>query len=108
MVQNLRNLITMYSNYRFDNSFHLVQLHGVLFRDDDVSVVENELEAELLNESLNKTKFHKEEVDLLLPSFKIEADLQLKEILQSVGRILQSIFRNPDPIEYMYDPPEYI
>ncbi|XP_023334855.1 leukocyte elastase inhibitor A isoform X3 [Eurytemora carolleeae] len=54
-------------------------------KDDDVSVVENELEAELLNQSFNKTKFQKEEVDLLLPSFKIEADLQLKEILQSVG-----------------------
>ena len=56
-----------------------------------MSVVENELEAELLNQSFNKTKFQKEEVDLLLPSFKIEADLQLKEILQSVGRIHHSV-----------------
>ena len=56
-----------------------------LYREDDVSKIEAELEADLLNQSLNRTKFNKEEVDLLLPSFKIEADLQLKEILKNIG-----------------------
>jgi serpin B len=58
---------------------------GQKSKEDDLSVVEAELEADLLTESLNKTKFSKKDVNLLLPTFKIEAELQLKNILQKIG-----------------------